>query len=124
MKLRIHGNSVRLRLTRSEVARFAETGYISETLDFGSMGKFSYRVTATEDFTFRCIYDISGIGIKVPCNLAHEWASSDRVDMSGELPLDNGNTLHVTVEKDFQCIHKDSDFNSDAYLNPLAANAD
>ena len=36
MKLRIRGNSIRLRLLRSEVERFGETGRIAETIQFGA----------------------------------------------------------------------------------------
>ena len=36
MKIRIKGNSVRVRLTRSEVDHFAETGYLEESTEFGN----------------------------------------------------------------------------------------
>lgn len=124
MKLRIHKDSIRLRLTRSEVAAFDKTGYISDSLDFGSMGNLNFRVTAVDDFAFRCRYDSSGIEIRVPREVAKNWTSTDRVDMTSEQSLDNGKSLHIVVEKDFQCIHKDTEFNADAYPNPLASHAD
>ena len=124
MKLRIHGNAIRLRLSRTDVARFSESGYIVESVDFGPMGKFNYALMAAEDFTLRCKYDRSGMCISVPRNLAHDWIHTDRVDISGDQPFDNGSILHVAVEKDFQCIHKDSEFNLDAYPNPLSSHAD
>ena len=124
MKLRIHKDSIRLRLTRSEVAAFEKTGCISDSLDFGSMGSLNFRVTAVEDFAFRCRYDSSGIDIRVPRELAKNWTSTDQVDMTAEQRLDNGNSLHIIVEKDFQCLHKESEFNADAFPNPLASHAD
>jgi hypothetical protein len=35
MKLRIQGNSIRLRVSRSELAAFVETGRLEETVYFG-----------------------------------------------------------------------------------------
>jgi hypothetical protein len=36
MKLRIHGNSLRLRLSQSEVAQFSKTGYVEDSVQFES----------------------------------------------------------------------------------------
>ena len=36
MKLRIRGNSIRLRLSRTEVAQFAGNGNVEDTVEFGS----------------------------------------------------------------------------------------
>jgi len=36
MKLRIRGNSLRLRLLRGEVQQFGETGRVTETIQFGA----------------------------------------------------------------------------------------
>ena len=48
MKPRINNNSLRLRLTPAEVARFAETGRIEETLEFSSEPRrqFAYRLVS------------------------------------------------------------------------------
>ena len=119
MKLRIHNNSIRLRLSRSEVSQFQEAGHISDVLDFGTMGKFTYGLTMAEEFTFHCTYDQSQILLKVPRQLALVWATTNQVDLSTEQTLDSGGKLQLLVEKDFQCIHKDSESNSDAYPNPL-----
>ena len=44
MKLRLQGNSVRLRLTRSEVERLRETGLVEESVDFGAGAALAYRL--------------------------------------------------------------------------------
>ena len=44
MKLRLQGNSVRLRLTRSEVERLRETGLVEESVDFGPGELLAYRL--------------------------------------------------------------------------------
>ena len=44
MKLRLQGNSVRLRLTRSEVERLREIGLVEELVDFGTAEVLAYRL--------------------------------------------------------------------------------
>jgi len=118
MKLRIHGNSIRLRLGRSEVERFAASHDISDSLEFGSGQAFTYRLTAGDQLTATSAPHV--ISIVVPLTLAQEWTNSQQVSMEGELQLDSGKTLQILVEKDFKCIHKGEDTNQDAYPNPLA----
>jgi len=121
MKLRIDGNSIRLRLSRSEVALFAATGHIEDATEFGPLSKFSYSVTAVEESTLNSSYNASGIQVKVPRDLAQDWTRTDLVAISGEQPIENDRTLQTLVEKDFQCLHKGSESNADAYPNPLAS---
>jgi len=118
MKLRIQGNSIRLRLGRSEVERFATDHDISDSVEFGSGQAFTYRLSSGDQLMATCTPNV--ISIVVPLALAQEWANSHQVSMEGELPLYSGKTLQVLVEKDFKCIHKGEDTNQDAYPNPLA----
>lgn len=45
MKIRIKGNSIRYRLTKTEVETFCETGSIKETTTFGN-ALFTYKLMA------------------------------------------------------------------------------
>ena len=49
MKLRLQGNSVRLRLTRSEVERLRETGLVEESIEFGSGELLVYRLQSRRE---------------------------------------------------------------------------
>jgi hypothetical protein len=124
MKLRINGNSIRLRLSRSEVARFDAMGHIEDEVEFGPLNKFSYGMTVVEGFTVSSSYNISGIQVTVPRDVAQDWTRTDLVAISAEQPLGNNRALQITIEKDFQCIHKKSEANADAYPNPLASMSD
>jgi len=42
MKLRMHRNSVRLRLNQGEVAQFSKTGYVEESIEFVPGASLSY----------------------------------------------------------------------------------
>jgi hypothetical protein len=120
MKLRIHENSVRLRLNRSEVAQLAETGRVENAVELGPNGKMIYSVEATSGLEeARVDYRNGTIRVEVPAGVAREWAATDRVEIAGEQPGRDGEALSILVEKDFKCIHKDSE-DAESFPNPLA----
>lgn len=121
MKIRIKGNSIRYRLTRSEVEQFGRDGYIEERTEFGNNHLFLYALRTTNELDH---LSASFVGIKitllVPSAMAAEWVSSETVGYSGAVSLDNGNTLTLLLEKDFKCIDSDvKEDQSDNYENPL-----
>jgi hypothetical protein len=121
MKLRIQGNSLRLRLSRSEVMRFNDKLIIEDTINFGS-SKLTYILSVSQDVSAVCAkYNGDVIEVKVPPAIALDWAGTDCVSVSTEQTLDGGNTLKLLIEKDFKCVHNSPDANADAYPNPLAA---
>jgi hypothetical protein len=124
MKLRIHDNSIRLRLSRTEVELFAATGHILEALEFGDLSDFTYVLEASESQkVVSATHTAHIISITVPHHLAQEWTSTDLVSISGAQPLPDGRELQILIEKDFKCIHKSAEGDEDAYPNPMASTA-
>jgi len=116
MKLRMHGNSLRLRLNRAEVERLAETGRVEEVVQFGPNVAFRYALEmVAEADAPRAVYEDGGFRVLVPVAVAREWASTERVAISGEQA-----TLNILVEKDFQCLHGESEPDADAFPNPAS----
>jgi hypothetical protein len=122
MKVRLHGNSIRLRLTRPEVAQFAETGRVEDAVDFGNGAALTYSLerSSTAAAT-RVAYSGRGIAVQLPGAVADEWTGTDRVGISGEQAIGEGRSLTILVEKDFKCVHNSSEQDEDAYPNPLLA---
>ena len=121
MKLRLHGNSLRLRLNQAEVAQFSKTGYVEESIEFGSGAHLSYLIEACLKVEApQVVYRNGELRIQVPAATGQEWATSDRVGISAEQALANGKPLSILIEKDFQCIHRD-ELEPSAYPNPLRA---
>ena len=117
MKLRMHGNSLRLRLNRAEVSQLAETGRVEEVVQFAPNVAFRYALeTATDADAPRALYDNGGVRVLVPAAAAREWASTERVAIAGEQT-----TLNILVEKDFRCLHGESEPDADAFPNPASA---
>jgi hypothetical protein len=121
MKLRVQNNSIRLRLTRTEVEDFERTGRASASIQFGGGSTLTYALQRAKaiDAVLASFPDRE-IHVRVPEAMAHEWATGDQVGVEGRQTLDNGEQLEIVIEKDFQCLHKGEDAKDpDAYPNPL-----
>ncbi|MCX2719637.1 DUF7009 family protein [Lentiprolixibacter aurantiacus] len=120
MKIRIKGNSIRLRLTRNEVADLCTKGFIRETTRFPS-GLFRYEVMISEVHnTLNAALEDNSICFYLPRKLSENWPDNETVGFEEWLPLTNDSTLHLLLEKDFQCLEARSEDESDQYPNPKA----
>ncbi|MBO3697586.1 hypothetical protein [Roseivirga sp. E12] len=116
MKLRIQGNSIRLRLTQTEVSNFGKEGVCSARLEFPNGKSLTYRlVTQAELGSY---FNDEVITINLPQASVESWIESDQVGIKGELPLENGDKLSILVEKDFKCLTARSEDESDMFPNP------
>ena len=128
MKLRIKGNSIRLRLSRPDVARLDRDGRVEETIAFGAHGEdaLAYAVESSPTAASVAARLASGrITVVLPAALAREWAATDRVGISAEQPgvgPDGAGVLQILVEKDFACLDR-PDEDVDAFANPAATRA-
>jgi hypothetical protein len=116
MKLRIQENSVRLRLTRTEVARLHESGIVESSVQFSAGTTLGYSVSRTSEATaVSASFDGNSIRILLPDAVVNAWADSDKVAIEG---LSSG--VSVLIEKDFQCLHRTIEPDPEAYPHPLA----
>ena len=122
MKLRIHGNSVRLRLNQAEICQFSKTGWLEEAVEFAPGSALTFTLESLSSAHSLCAkYQDGALKIQVPAAMAATWVTTDEVGIEGEQPIANGRRLAILIEKDFQCIHSAPD--PDAYPNPLQETA-
>jgi hypothetical protein len=121
MKLRIKGNSIRLRLLRSEVERFSAEGTIADEVRFGKTGlKYSLLMSDGTD-SISAGFAGEEISVVIPKAVASHWATTETVGLETEQPIGDGQTLAILIEKDFECIDRPDDPDrADAYANPNA----
>ena len=120
MKIRIKGNSVRYRLTKSEVQTFCETGFFKETTAFGDR-TFTYAIaTSAGGELMKAIFEDSGITLFLDEAACKGWANSAQVGFRHIMPLDDGKELALLLEKDFVCMDETIEDQSDNYPNPRA----
>jgi hypothetical protein len=119
MKLRIKGNSIRLRLLKSEVEKFAEQGYISDEVRFGDGTlKYSVRMSDSAD-VIKGIFAENEIVVVIPEKAARDWAGTESVGFEAEQPIAANESLTIVIEKDFVCMDRlDDPDRADAYPNP------
>ena len=121
MKLRIKGNSIRLRLLRSEVERFSTDGKITEEACFGANGlRYSLRMS-DEHTSLNAKFEDGEISVAIPRAVARQWATTETVSLENEQAIGENQTLVILIEKDFECIDRPDDPDrADAYSNPHA----
>lgn len=119
MKLRIHGNALRLRLNQAEVGQFSKTGWLEESVEFTPGATLSFGLESVSSLSApRATYQNGSLKIQVPAAAAKHWITSDQVEILGEQPVRDGKQLSILIQKDFTCIHNPNP-DPDAYPNPL-----
>lgn len=115
MKLRIRGNSIRLRLTKTEVANLAEQILVEETTDFGNGQTLVYAVLSDEKIdSVTANFQNGRIEILIPQQTAKTWAKSEEVGISAEQ-----GALKIMIEKDFNCLTpRNADEDADTFPHP------
>jgi hypothetical protein len=121
MKLRIQGNSLRLRVGPSEVQQLLAAGRVVETIHFAPGAHLSYALqhSAAAD----CIavtHALHEVTVIVPTSVAQAWADGEEVGIYAEVPNGSG-SLSLAIEKDFACLDAAHVGNRDTYPNPKAA---
>lgn len=103
MKLRILGDSIRLRLSQSDVQTLLEAGRVEETTQFvGATLRYAAE-GADEVDAMSAVLDGSTVLVKIPAATVKRWGESDEVSLRAEQPVAEGQTLSLLVEKDFKC---------------------
>jgi hypothetical protein len=120
MKLRIRGNSLRFRLSQTEVAQLLNEGRIEDTLIFGPepYSRLSYALehsTACASVLVRP--GPQSIAVVAPSTEVTHWAQNDAVGIYAE--FETGDVrLDVMIEKDFACLDASEADNRDTFPNP------
>ena len=121
MKIRVLGNSIRLRLTQSEVKQFEVSQLIAETVDFPGGNRFQYQINQSEKRELEASFEGGIIQVDVPKPLASQWIKTDQVGIEKQLTLESGAHLSILIEKDFQCLNpRPGEDERDAFPNPEA----
>jgi hypothetical protein len=105
VKLRARGNSLRLRVTRGELAALARDGAIEERIVFPGDRALVYRLAIdAAASTCGASFDGDVVTVRLPEAAARTWATSDEVGVRGEVAVERGGALALLIEKDFPCL--------------------
>ena len=123
MKIRIKGNSLRLRVSRSELARILAGDCVEETIHFAPEpgAAFTYALQQqplTKSPTV--LYTDSRVSVLLPADQAYVWGATDQVGIAEEICLGSLGSLALLIEKDFACLDRNDEDNQDTFANPHA----
>lgn len=105
MKIRIKGDTLRLRLSQTEVRQLADNYRLSESISFGADQRLIYSLSrSNESDSLQASFRSGEIAVVLPDDLALAWANSEEVSLEGRQPIIADRQLHILVEKDFQCL--------------------
>jgi len=122
MKLRLSGQSIRLRLLRSEVAQLIEKGRVQESLFLGpeDSDTLSYALeTDARAADMKMRHSNGKIAVLLPYELAKTWADTEQVGLYATMNMEGNRSLDLIVEKDFACLDLSDADNEDTFPNPL-----
>jgi Family of unknown function (DUF7009) len=121
VKLRIKGDSLRLRLSQGEMRVLAERGEVEDRIAFpgGAALRYRLRVEQNSD-VISASYASNLIDILVPRALSQQWYGTDLVTLSASQAMSQGE-LRIVLEKDWACLTpREGEDESDNFRHPLA----
>lgn len=124
MKLRIKGDSLRLRLTQGELSDFAMHGRVEDRIRFAPGRALTYRLAIDPEATqLAAVLSDQAIEVRVPASAARQWCESDLVTLAGT-QADGPVELRIVVEKDFACLQpREEEDESDQFPHPRGSDA-
>ncbi len=120
MKLRISNNSIRLRLSQSDVEIIGQGQPVCESLTLGKEQVFHYSLLPCQKAdAIQAKINAQKLEVTLPISLASKWASTDEVTLRHVQNQDSDLESIILIEKDFQCLHQRPDEDeSDNFPNP------
>jgi len=112
MKLRLFGNSIRLRLTREEVGELSQGRPIHSSTRF-FQGHLDVLILPAASTTAACLD--GKVRIEVRTDEVVRWADSE----DEGIYADDG-VSKLAIEKDYACLHKSGAVNEGTFPNPSA----
>ena len=123
MKLRIKGDSLRLRVSRSEVAKLLAGDCLEETIHFTpeAVAKFTFALQQETSLSRPTVqYTDSRVAVLIPAEQANAWGATDQVGIAEDISLGSFGSLALLIEKDFACLDRTEEDNEDTFPNPNA----
>jgi hypothetical protein len=123
MKLRIKGDSLRLRLTQGEVSALEKDGMVEDRVRFGGGAALTYRLRRDPAAgAISASYTNGTMEVRLPERAALGWCASNEVTLQGEQRAAPDAELRIVVEKDFACLTvREGEDESDNFPNPNAS---
>lgn len=118
MKIRMKGSSIRLRLSKTDLKSLEQNLMVEERTDFGDSILIYQLVPSAAHQELDASLSNHCIRIFIPEHFSRIWNSNEIVSIEARKKLNEKEELYLLVEKDFQCLDKTSEDQSDYFINP------
>ncbi len=118
MKLRIKGNSIRLRLSKPEVEKLSAEGMIEEQTSFANSSLIYAIKKEVDGSDIKADFNINQLTVYIPENLIVHWPFNNVISLDNRQSDGSYPDLYILIEKDFKCIDNSSEDQSDNYDHP------
>jgi len=107
---------------RGEVDDLYGDGQVSAATRFPGGVAFSYCVESRkEGDQLKASFRKNTMLLQIPKAAVASWATTEQVSIKADLPLGDGESLQLLIEKDFECLApRDGEDESDMYPHPGA----
>lgn len=120
MKLRIKGNTLRLRLTKTDLNHLCFLGKNEEVTTIGNQ-KLVYNIHKSANSNNLSVnFENNMLNFSIPESFCDEWINTDKVGFEETVHNDDGTSLFILLEKDFMCKDESNEDQSDQFENPNA----
>jgi hypothetical protein len=119
MKLRIRGNSLRLRVSRTELTKLAEQGSAEDSIRFAPGAELRYGIEVRPSGEVAAQLGATALRVFLPRAGVERWLDAEQVAIEGQQPIGDGEMLRILVEKDYTCLApRAGEDDSDLFPNP------
>lgn len=105
MKLRIRGNSIRLQVSKTELAKLKEKGKVEDTVRFSSDQSLRYGIEVRPTGAVTAAYGEAALLVALPKPRLDLWLRPGEVSVEGSQPIGGGKVLQIVLEKDEGAAH-------------------
>ena len=107
---------MRIRLRKSELVSLQQDKVITETVNFPAGSAFSYALAISSSIEqVQATYEKNQMCISIPVTIASQWMNTNEVGIHADIPLPNGESLSILIEKDFPCNDREDEDKSDTF---------
>lgn len=117
MKLRIKGDSIRIRLAKTEVEKLCKEGLLQEHTNFAN-GVFIYSLQKAGGEMIEASFSNNQLAVTIPAGLIEGWETNNLIGFNNRMANGIVPPLYILIEKDFKCIDNSTEDQADNYENP------
>ncbi len=124
MKLRIKGNTLRLRVSRSELTSLLNGNRVEDAIQFTAApeSRLTYGLqVAPQVKPVEIEWKPQSVTVSISEEQMKSWAMEAEVGIYEAVDLGPAGALAVMIEKDFACLEGTEEENADSFANPNAA---